>query len=98
MDDYNAYPNQPFIATIPQKQKTDEAVSIEETLAQVPLLKKTVKRLENRIDATDSVKEAFAVAEKYKVTTKNALIAMDIVREVLQDERNEILNKVSKIK
>lgn len=98
MDDYNAYPNQPFIATIPQKQKTDEAVSIEETLAQVPLLKKTVKRLDDRIAFYLSVDSIPAELHTKPDEFMHAYAANKLTAENLKDERSFIVAKVMNVK
>lgn len=98
MDDYNVYPNQPFTPTIPQKQKTEEARSVEETLAQVPLLKKTVKRLDDRIAFYTSVDSIPAELHTKPDEFMQAYAANKLTAENLKDERSYIVSRVMNIK
>lgn len=69
-----------------------------ETLAQVPLLKQVINRLEKRIEATDSVKEALALAKKYEISREQVLVLLDIVRPILETERRYIETRIKRAK
>lgn len=78
-----------------EHQKAEERQK-EETLSQLPLLKEVVKRLDNRISATDSVKQALVIAKKYDIGRETALVVMDLVRQQLEVERGFIQTRVDK--
>jgi hypothetical protein len=99
-EEYNPYPNNgqyfaPIVPPAQQKAKEDER---DEILAQVPLLKKVIGRLDDRIAATDSIKQAHAVAEKYGTSRENALIGLDIARQQLEVERSYLTGQIEKLK
>lgn len=98
LEEYNAAPftqRRPFVAANPHQKELEE--ERREILSQVPLLAAELKRLDERIEATDSVKQAFAIAKQYDTSNENALIVLDIVRQQLETERNEIRKKVDKL-
>lgn len=102
MDSYNDISPQgyssPLLPTVPSQQKEASDRDRQETLAQLPLLKKVIDRLDNRIATTDSVKEALRLASSYKIDRETALVVLDIVRTQLETERNFINNKVKRAK
>jgi hypothetical protein len=72
--------------------------SDEEVLEQLPVLKQMMNRLNGRIDATDSVKQALVIAEQYKLSKDEALAVMDIVRLQLEDDRRYLTSKIRNLK
>lgn len=83
-------------ARVERKQAEEQERS--ETLNQLPLLKQVVERLEKRIEATDSVKEALLIAKKYEISREQALVLLDIVRPMLEAERRYIETRIKRAK
>lgn len=99
-EEYNPYPlhGQPFMPTVPTAQQEAKEKAREDVLQQVPLLRKVIKRLDNRIGATDSVKQALILAKAYGISKEDALIILDTVRQQLEVERGYILGQIEKLK
>lgn len=93
----NGY-SSPLLPTVPTSQKEATDKEREDTLAQLPLLKEVVARLESRITKTDSIKEALIVAQRYKISREQALVVLDLVRSQLEGERNYINRRVKRTK
>lgn len=94
----NVYPNStarffPQIAKEAQKTIQEE---VEQTLNQLPVLKEVLKHLDATIAATDSVKKALEISEKYQISRENALIVLDIVNQQLTPERSYIAARVER--
>jgi hypothetical protein len=81
----------------PLKQQRDLKTKRDETIAQLPLLKEMLERLEDKIAATDSVREAIKVAKTYDTTTENALIGLDIARQQLEAERSYLIGRIDSV-
>jgi hypothetical protein len=81
----------------PLKQQRDLKTKRDETIQQLPLLKEMLERLEDKIAATDSVKEAIKVAETYGTSTGNALIGLDIARQQLEAERSYLIGRIDSV-
>ena len=88
----------PLIPTASDFQQRTDKREQQETLEQLPLLKKVVTRLDKRIAATDSIENALVVADKYKTSTENALIALHIVRQQLETERGFVQARIDRLK
>ncbi len=89
--DGNLYPNDgAFYATVPEDQVKAEHEEAIEVLTALPALLEVIKHLDDRIAATDSVKQAFVIAENYNIDSATALVVMDIVRQQLETERRAI--------
>lgn len=86
-----------FLNTKTEYQKAEERQR-DDTLAQLPLLKEIVTRLDKRISATDSVKQALIVAKRYDIDRETALVVLDLVRQQLEVERGFIQTRVDKAK
>lgn len=69
-----------------------------EVIDQLPVIKKVVEHLDDRIKATDSVKQALVIAENYKLSKDEALAVMDIVRQQLEDDRRYISTQIKNLK
>jgi len=82
-----------FGVTTSEKAK-DVRAEYDKTLSQVPLLKEEIKRLDARIAATDSIKEAESVAKTYGISKENALIVLSIVNPILTLEKSIIEGRV----
>ena len=80
----------PLLPFTTPSQRLDDAKDHEQTLSQLPLLKKVVKRLDDRIADSNSIIRAIEVAKKYDISRDNALVALDTVRQQLEDERGYI--------
>jgi len=78
------------------ERKAAEEQERADTLAQVPLLKQILDRLDKRIEYTDSVKWALAIAKKYDISRDDALLILDIVRPMLEAERRYIETRVKR--
>lgn len=100
MDSDTIYPNngEYFMPTIPQAQQEAKEDEIKRTLRQVPLLNEVLSHLDDRITATDSVKQSLVLASKYQISKDNALIICDIVRQQLESERSFISTRIKRIK
>lgn len=85
----------PFVSDYQQKTDTKDR---EETLAQLPLLKTVLNRLDSKIAATDSIEKAIEVATKYQISRDNALVALNIVNQQLKAERGYIQNRIDRLK
>lgn len=75
-----------------RKQRSED-----EVLEQLPVLKEVLKRIDDRISATDSVKQALVIAEQYKLSKDEALAVMDIVRLQLEDDRRYLKAKIRNV-
>lgn len=88
----------PLLPFEPQRQSEAKENERAETLAQVPLLRSVLKRLEKRIAETDSVKEALKLADKYEITHSEAIILQNILNQQLETERRYIESRISRVK
>jgi len=95
----NIYPlsGQPFALRPPQKQIEERKEEIAKTLDQLPLIKEVISRLDTKLAATDSVKKALEVSDKYQISRENALIVLDIVNQQLATERSFLQTKVEQV-
>lgn len=80
----------------PQVKSKDIQKEIKDTLDQLPLLRKTVNRLDAKILEADSITNALLVAKDYKTTTDNALIGLNILKQNLEAERRYIMARIEK--
>jgi hypothetical protein len=96
VEPFDAYPNSTryYFPKEPNVQKVSQQQEVDQIVSQLPLLEDTMKNLNDRIEATDSVKQALQVAKKYEVSRENALVILDVVRQQLEIERDTILGKV----
>jgi hypothetical protein len=99
MENENIYPNdgQYYAPQAPLSQQRSQSQKRTDTLAQLPLIKEILQHIEDRIAATDSVKQALVVAETYKVTKDEALIALDLVRQQLETERSYLKGRIDSV-
>ena len=88
----------PLMASSLLEQERKRADERNETLQQVPLLKQVIDRLKKREAETDSIQQALAVAKKYGVSEREALVALNIVRPMIEAERRYIEVRVSRAK
>lgn len=86
----------PMFLSITSGYQQAEARQKDETLSQVPLLKEVMKRFDRRIAATDSVKQALILAQKYEIDRETALVVLDLVRQQLETERGFIQTRIDK--
>jgi len=93
------YPNdgELYVARPPIAQLKSQNEKRDATLAQLPLIKEIVERLDDRIAATDSVKQALIVAETYEITKDDALIVLDLVRQQLETERGYLIGRIDSV-
>lgn len=96
IEEFNAAPTSRVRPYHAQKHENKKEVS--EILDELPLLKSIIKRLERRIEATDSVKQALTIATQYKITREQALIILDIVRTQIETEKGWLLSKLDKVR
>ena len=99
MHNDNVYPlngqaYRPGLSALEEKRVRSEG----EVIEQLPIIKKVAERLDERIKATDSVKKALEIAETYKVSEKEALAVMDIVRQQLEDDRRYISTQIKNLR
>ena len=78
----------------PVNKQKDLQAEYETTLSQLPLLKEELKRLDERIKATDSVAEALAIAKTYEISVENALVVLRVINPILSVEKSIIEGKV----
>lgn len=99
MENENIYPNdgQYFVPQTPVEQKRSQSEKRQQTLDQLPLLKEHLEHLENRIEATDSVKQTMLIAKEYDVSKEDALIALDLVRQQLEAERSYLIGRIDSV-
>jgi hypothetical protein len=100
MEEFNASQNSTRYF-FPRETGTQKELNDQErtdTLAQYPVLQEVGKHLDDRIAATDSVKEALRIATTLKITKEQALIVLDLVRQQLESERGYIANRVARVK
>lgn len=71
-------------------------VEIEQTLAQLPLIKEVVRRLDKQIAKTDSIIEAQRLSAKKGITLETALTALSEINERLVAERTYIQARVNR--
>lgn len=64
----------PLLARVPKKQEGNYERERADTLAQLPLIKAVLTRLDRTISKTDSIKEAMSLAKKHEISIENALI------------------------
>lgn len=83
-----------FEPQIPNDRKIAEQKERDETLSQLPLLKTVLTHLDRRIAETDSVKHARQLADKYKLTSDQALAIQTIMNELITKERSFIDNRI----
>jgi hypothetical protein len=101
MDNWDISPQNylsPLFIEARTERKQAEEQERADTLAQLPLLKQVIGRLEKRIEATDSVKAALELAKKYDISREDALVLLDIVRPMLEAERRYIETRVKRAK
>jgi glycerol-3-phosphate dehydrogenase len=87
------YPEgRPFIpvGNEPREQKDARNKERAQVMKELPILEKTVKSLQKRIEASDSVKITLEVAKKYDLTTDLALKVCDVVRQQLEIEKEKL--------
>lgn len=87
-----------FLPVTPSKQKQASDKERNETLAQLPLIKTVMKRLDKRIADTDSNKVTRLVAQKYGLPGDEAMALQDIVHDILDEERRFIETRISRLK
>lgn len=99
MQNDNVYINdgEPYVAHAPKEQQRSQSQKRNDTLAQLPLLKEMLQHIEDRIAATDSVKQALIVAETYGCTKDDALVALDLVRQQLETERGFLIGRIDSV-
>lgn len=88
----------PLLPMTPQKQVEAAESERGETLAQVPLLKTVLQRLDKRIAETDSVKTTLLLADKFKLPPEQALVLQNILNQQLETERNYIETRIKRAK
>lgn len=87
----NLYPSSGAYRPQELAKRKREAKNEEAQAAQMlPLIKDIVKRFEERVTYTDSVKNALTIAEKYKISKENALIVLDVLNDEFSYETNEL--------
>jgi hypothetical protein len=89
MDD-NLMPNDGTFFGVPTEPEDQIVARKKEraaTLEAKQEIDKVIERLNNRIEATDSVRQALKLAVAYGCSRDEALIALDVVRQQLEEER-----------
>lgn len=99
-EEYNPYPlnGQYFTPTIPTPQRQAKEQAREEVLSQVPLLRKVLKRLEQKIAFYDSVNSVPDVVKTKPEEFMHIIAANTLTRNNLQQERSYILAQIEKLK
>jgi hypothetical protein len=88
----------PLLPFAPQAQTKANDVEHDETLAQVPLLKTVIKRLEKRIAETDSNRATRLLAQKYELSVDNASALQEIINQILTIEKGYIEARIKRAK
>jgi len=99
-EEYNPYPlhGQPFLPTIPTAQQEAKEKAREEVLQQIPLLKKVLKRLDQKITFYDSVNSVPDEVKTKPEEFMHIIAANTLARDALIQERSYIQNQIDKLK
>lgn len=94
MHNDNTYIENRFGIGISAEPDQKHKLEVEKVILQTPLLQEVIAHLADKIAATDSVKNALNLANKYEVDNDTALIVCDVLRAELEGERNWIEAKI----
>lgn len=99
-EEYNPYPlhGQPFMPTVPTAQQEAKEKAREDVLQQVPLLKKVVKRLDQKIAFYDSVNSVPDEVKTKPEEFMHIIAANKLTRDDLMQERSYIQAQIDKLK
>lgn len=98
MDNSNLYPNagQYFTPTIPKTQTDNKKKELQETLDQLPLLKKRIKYLDKKIAFYGDVDSVPIDLDKDPSGHRNILAVHKLMKAELQVEKGWLLTHVEK--
>lgn len=82
--------------TTPTKQKKDRQQEIQETLSQLPLIRKVSDHLQKQIEFFGSIDSVPIDLSADPTTHRNIMAANARVKAVLEKERSYLLNQVEK--
>lgn len=86
------YPTEGSTFYKPEEDDINKASKEEERKEAVkaaPFIEKTIAWFDEQIALCDSVANALDIAQKYEIFKDDAIVAMDIVRQVLEDKKKE---------